>query len=729
MAVTKSVQDELPRIKFNVSTSWLYFKDNVDRYHTFRKYVYDTNVNDDQKAVLQNTGKPVVEFNLLPAYINRLLGEFAKHEPSIEITPAEGIPVPQQVIDVVEGYLRHIIYDANKNNMAYEVYKDLLSGGYSVIKVWTEYANSMSMKQVIRTGRVFDPTMCGFDPMARYSHKGDGHYSFEIFPMTAEDFHRDYPDVHVDNLSYSRYPSQIMGGGAAATFEEFNWSFKNDKGNKTILVVDYYEKKKRRTRIVELADGTVLPVRAYERFLEDWKESGKLEQPPIIMGKPRWTDLETICRYKVIESEILEYEETDYAYLPHIFVDGNSILLRQGTSNTTYQMTLPYVYHAKGQQDLVNFGGQCLANYLENMVQHKFIVMKEALPQEEDYLQALADHQHENTIVVNAYSENNPDKPIPNPIREVVNQPAPPEVMAAYQSGGSMIQTILGSYASNLGKNDNDLSGKAVIESASVGNSAAMPYITGYLQAWTQLGNVIVDLMPKYIKGMRELPTVALNGEQSYQKVNEKGMPYINYQPNALNVYVGAGVNFQVQKSQALMQMTALMGVSQEFNAFMNSPKGLPILVKNLTIYGSDELQQAVPEYLQMQQQQQQQAMQMQQQVAMQNPQMIKAQAEMMKVQQDAKQQQIENQFEIARIATENKIADARVVEAEAKVTQAQIDSAVRLEENNDRLESHALDAAAKLAEIESRKHDTHRENVRLAHQIHEANKMDRKEE
>ena len=718
-------QEELTRIKFNISSSHMYFKDNVDRFHTFRRYVYETTINDDQKAVLQGLGKPVIEFNLLPSYINRLLGEFAEHEPSIEVTPAEGIPVPHQVIETVEGYIRHIVFEANKNNMSYEVYKDLLTGGYSVIKVWTEYANPRSMKQVIRTSRAFDVTMCGFDPMARAAHKGDGDYSFEIFPMREDEFKKEYPDVDISNLEYSK------------TFDEFNWSFKNDKGIKTILLVDYYEKKRKRMQIVELADGTVIPKKGYEQFLLDWQEAQRFDQPPIIVGKPRWTEIETIVRHKIIENQILETEVTDYAYLPHIFVDGNSIVLRQGTSNTTYQMTLPYIYHAKGQQDLVNFGGQCLANYLENMVQHKFIVMKEALPQEEDYLQALADIQHQNTIVVNAFSENDPAKQIPNPIREVQVMPAPPEVMSAYQSGGAMIQTILGSYASNLGKNDNDLSGKAVIESASIGNAAAMPYVTGYLQAWTQLGNIIVDLLPKYIKGIRELPIVKMSGDKEYQKVNAPSMPYINYQPNSLNVNISAGVNFQVQKSKALMQMTALMGVSQEFNAFMNSPRGLPILVKNMTIYGSDELQEAVPQYLQEQQQQQQQAQQMQQQAMQNDPRMLQAQAKMQqvqneaqKMQQEGKQQEMENQFEIARLANEAKVADSKVMEAEAKVTQGQIDSAVRLEEANTSLETHALDSAAKMAEVRSREHAqhmnehaSHRENVKLAHEIHQANK------
>jgi len=724
MAIPKEAKDQLKRIKQNISTSYLYFKKNYDRFHDFRKFVFESSITDDQRAMLRTLKKPIIEANILEAYISRLLGEFSKHEPSISVTPAEGVPVSPQVLEVVEGYIRHVIYEANKNSMSYEVYKDLLSGGFSVIKAWTEYASPMSMKQVIKASRVFDPTMTGFDPMARASHKADGQYCFELFPKTEDDFVREYPEAN-HNLSFVR------------NLEEFSWSYRNEQQNKVVLIGDYYEKKKKRTQIVQLANGRVITVKNLKKLERYWQEQQFIEQMPVVVGKPRWTELETICRYKLTECEILDYEETDYTYLPHIFVDGNSILLREGKSNCSYQMTRPYVYHTKGIQNLKNFSMQCLGNYLENMVQHKFIIMKEAIPQEEDYLDALNDVQRANTVVVNAYSENNPDKPIPNPIREVQNVPAPPEVMGAFQIADPTTQTILGSYASNLGKNDNDLSGKAVIESASVGNAAAMPYVTGYLAAWTQLGNVIVDLLPKYITGKRQLPIVAMNGEAGYKPVNQEGAPYLDYEESAIHCQIEAGVNFQVQKERALTTISSLMNVSEEFNAFMNSPMGLPILIKNLTIYGADELQEAVPQFLQMQEQQQQQAQQMQQEAMQSDPRMIKAQADMMKTQIQAQEQQFkeqqaefDNQIQIAKMSIEKIVADAKMLDAESKVTSQQIESAVRLEQAQTSAENHAIDAAVKIAEVQDRaharemkEHENAREHIRLDHEMTQSKK------
>ena len=689
--VNKTVSESLVRIKEDISMSYKYFEKNYKRFHEFRKYIFKESIDQKKRAAMIQLQRPVLEFNILEAYISRLLGEFAQNEPSITVSPAEGVPINPMILKLVEDHIRHIIYTANKDSFNWDIYKDELSGGYSVAKVYTDYSSPMSFHQEIYLRRVFDPTLCGFDPAARTSHKGDGQYCFELFPMTLKEFERDYPDANLKGINFQR------------DIEGFNWSYANVEDIKIILVADFFEKRKYRKRIVQLADGRVMTIKDYERMAAHWEQMGYIEQLPIVVGKPRWTTLEKIVRYRLIENQILEFEETDYTYLPYVFFDGHSIVLTEGTSNNTFQMTRPYVYHARGIQDLKNFAGISLANFLENQIQHKFIVKKEAIPQEKDYIEALNNVQRANTVVVNAFSENDPNKPIQDPIREVVNVGAPPEVMGAFQVTDPTTQTILGSYASNVGKDETRISGKAVIESATQGNAAAMPYIVGFLQGLTQVGNIIVDLIPKYLVGKRTLSLVDSAGEQYYQDVNAEGMPTLNYGDRAIKCNIEAGVNFQVQKNRALEQIIALMNASPQFAQFINSPSGLKILISNLTIYGADRLQEAVEPFLQEQAKQQQQAMQMQQEAMMQNPQMIRAQAEMMKVQTQAQQHQIENQFEIARLATEKELADAKILEAEAKVSQAQIDSAVRLEEAQTSLETHALDSAAKMAEVRRR--------------------------
>jgi hypothetical protein len=692
----KDDTENLARIKDNIATSYLYFQDNYERFRTFRTFVFKESINDQQRSFLRKLTRPIVEFNILEAPISSLMGEFAAHEPSIEVSPSEGIPVDPKIIDFVEQHFRHALYEANKNSFAYETYRDLLSGGFSVAKVSTDYSSPMSFKQNIYIEKAFDSTLCGFDPMARHSHKGDGDYCFEIYPMSDKDFKRRFK-ADISKVNYTLVKKNN-------TIEGFTWAYKDIKDNKIILVVEYYEKKKQRTQIVELANGTVMRMSKYKKMQKIWDEQGIVEQIPIIKGKPRWTILETICKYTICQDEVLEYEVTDYAYLPLIFIDGNSINLTMGRVNSTYQMTRPFVYHAKGTQDLKNFAGQALANYLQNMVQHKFIIKKEAIVQDADSLEAIKNIQRMNNIVVNAYSEDNPDKPIPEPIREVVPVPAPPEIMGAFQVTDPTTQTILGGFASNLAKNDNDLSGKAIVETLSASNSAAMPYVVGYLNGLAQIACVFVDLIPKYLLGKRTMPVRDKESKTNYVDINTDNLK-VDYEEGALKVNIEAGVNFKVSKDRAVSQIIGLMGASEELSKFFNSEKGLTLLFKNLEIKGADNLEDAIQEFIQEQKQQQQQAMQMQQEAMQNDPQMLKAKAEMAKIQMQQEQNQFENQIEMAKLQIEKELATSKILEAEAKVSQAQIDSSVRLMEEETSKFNHEIDAATKIAEIEYKEH------------------------
>ena len=725
--IKQEAKDQLARIKKNVETSHNYFKDNYKRFREFKRYVYKQTINEQQRTMLQNLNRPVLEFNIGQGAINRLLGEFADHEPGIEVSPAEGVPVGQEVLDVVEGSIRSTLFEADKKSFSYRLYKEMLGGGFSVAKVWTDYSSPMSFNQQIFWGNAFDSTLVGFDPLAREPHKGDGQYSFEVYPMLLEEFELEFPGAQLKTIGYIK------------DLETFTWSYKDMANQKIVLVADYYEKKKKRTQIVKLSDGRVMTVKRYREMQQLWEAEAYIEQIPAVIGKPRWTTLEFIVNYKLMQDEILSYEETDYTYLPHVFFDGNSEILTADQNNNTYQFTTPYFYHARGAQDLMNFTGIAIANNVENLSMSQYIVKKEAIPQEQDYIDAITEPQVGRTIVVNAFNENNPDQPIPDPIREVQHPPLPPEVSGTFNSSVGLIQAILGSMASNPSNDQSYISGKAIVESISADNATAMPYVKGYLTGLSQIANIHTDLMPKYLIGKRTIPIVKKNGEKIYQDINEPGKPSLNFEERAIKVNVEAGVNFQVQKDRALQQLIGLMQASPGFAEFMNSPEGLKVLTKNLTIYSSDELQEAIPKWIEQQQQQQQQAMQMQQQMMQNDPAMIRAQNDIQKTQlqsqeleQKAQQSQLDAQIEIAKLQIEKELADAKVMEAEANVSQAQIDSGIKMEELNTSHFNHAIDAAAKIAEIKSREHE-HRmnehESVRKSVELHHKIKQEKKVE
>ena len=646
--VAKRYQDNLARIKKKVRNAHDYFRHNYDTYNEFRKFVFQSSLTDDEITLLMSMNRPQLEFNVLEAYISRLLGEFSKQEPDIQVNAFDEDKADPITIKVVEQHLKHVFMDSNNEHTRYEVYKDLLSGGFSVMKVYTDYEHPMSMEQSIKFTRC-EPTLCGFDKISRFSHKGDGNFCFELFPKDADEFKEEYPDVSTNTLSFRR------------DFAGFNWSYLNDN-SKIVVVGDYYEKKRKEETIVQVRDVGVMTMRKYRKMVDEWDD---ITVPPSIIGNPRKTMLDTICRYRVIENQVLEYEETDYSHLPLVFIDGHSLMIKTPRNGNIRQVTRPYVYHAKGAQRLKNYAGISLANEIENTVQHKFMVAKEALPKEEQFLDAYRDVQKESVLVYNSVHESNPDMPINNPIREVQRVPAPPEIAQAFTGTDSLIQNVLGSYDASLGINNNQLSGIAIVEAASQSNATAMPYIVGCLQGFQRVAQIYVDLMPKYFTTPRTIPILDEEGRRHFVKINQPdGMP-MDFDTNALNVVLKAGASFQVQKSRTIMMVKEMMGMSPLFGQFI-AEKGLNFVLDNMEGKGVEQLKSLTDEWLQQYQQEKQQAQKAQQQ----NPAAMKAQIDMAKLQHEQQKTQQQFQIDMAKLQQDERkvVADLHLGQQSANV-------------------------------------------------------------
>lgn len=633
---TKAALKRFKIIKNNVDESYEEFSENRERFHKFMRFVFKEALTDEERQILEEINRPDLECNSVEPYISRLLGEFLKQEPSIKVT-AIGDMSDTQTIEVVEGIMRSILYEANNDQFEYLSYKESLGGGFGAIKVWSEYQSEESMTPVLRLGRAYDPTLTGFDSLARTLHKGDGRFCYEIFPKTREEFEEEWPNEDISSLKFVR------------GIEGFAWSYRDTKQD-VIMMADYYEKKKKKMKLHFLTNGQSMTDEDYQSLLENWQQ---IEQPPQIV-RSRWTHKAVVMRYVFIEDRILEMEETDFKELPIIFVDGNSVHIKKDPNKGLSQfMTRPYAYHALGPQRLKNFAGQTLAGELESSIQAKFIISDEALPDDDQSIQDWLQPQKLTTLIK---KERDPDGNPLTPPQVVQRAPIPPEIMQTFMSADQVIQATLGSYDAQLGINKKDLSGIAIVEGATQNNAVAMPYVAGFMAALGQAAQIILEMIPLYYNTPRTVPIVDREGKRSYIKINQvlgdgspdPASPQLNYDPSVLDVRVSPGYNFEVQKNRALDTIVNLMQASPAFNEMMNQ-SGLPVLMDNIDIRGADQLKKMAEEFTQKMQQQQAMAAQQGQQA---NPELmlsakdlqLKEQKLMMEQQYKAQEIQLEQQ-------------------------------------------------------------------------------------
>lgn len=706
--VAQRYQSELERIKENVKKSHDYFQINYKSFNDMRKFIFYTNLSAQERSTLNLTGKPQIEANVLEAYLSRLLGEFSKQEPSITVSADYNATVDPKMIDLVEGHMRHNLCDANKDGFEYEVYRNMISGGYDVAKILTKYANENSFEQIFSVERVFDPTLCGFDPLARLPHKGDGNYCYELYPKRKEEL----KEMGVDVKEFTFARGDESG---------FAWSYRNIHED-IALLCDYYEKKKKIVTIVQIADNDitgsskVMTMDEYEKFVAWWEKQGFIAQVPEIARKRR-TEKVIICRYVFCENRVLSYTETNFRYLPLVFFDGNSVLIKDSDNSSTQQLTRSYFYQALGTQRFKNFSMQTWANYLENMVQHKYLINQDSLPDSKDYQRAWNNFQIPANLVWKAFKDNDPNVPLPPPT-PIPLVPLPQEVMGAYTIADQTIQNILGSYDASLGINDNQLSGVAIVEGATQSNAAAMPYIIGFLQGLNQLAEIQLDLIPKYYVTPRTIPVVGIDGKKTYQPINQEGGINLKgaYKENDLRVKVEAGVNFQIQKSRSVERMIALAQAIPSFAQFLNS-QCMDIVLDNMEFRGIDEMKNRYEQYQQ----------QMKQNPPPPDPNMIKAQLEQQKVQNQVQQSQVDNQLRAAQLQLDKQKADNDRIKLMAELQESHNNNIVQLEKAQTEKVTHAIDAASKITDMH---HRHHKDIAEFAHKVvSEHNKGERNEE
>ena len=669
MRIAKKAEDQLDVIQRKIRDAHGYFKENAKRFNEFVNFVYRTSLTQDDIDRLSILQKPTLEFNILEAYASRLVGEFSKSEPTVNVRAADGVSLERltgeflKTSEVLEAHIRQILCDVENTHLSVKIYTDLLAGGYSVAEVYTEYLNEHSFEQKICVQRVFDPCLCGFDPMARLPDKSDGEYAFQLIPKTKKDFEDEFGAGLADKMKF-------LSNGMGGQLGEFNWTY-TDQRVDIVLVADFYIKKKNRVKIVKLTNGHVMLKIDYERFVELWVQHGVLEQAPQVLDE-RWTVREQIERFRICANKVLSHEVTDYKMLPLVFFDGNSIYLRKSIDAPTEQFTKPFFYHTKGIQQLRNYAGQTLGSEIENLVQHKFVASVEGVPS--DYQDAYTNVQNASVLLYNAFNKDNPEQPLPPP-REIVRTPTPPIVENVFSMSDRITQSILGSYDGLLGINGNQISGVAIQQGALQSNAAAMPYLLGYIAGLNRIAQIILDLIPKFYVTPRSIPVRGIDGKREYKVINTDKVPegqdkiYMGYDPNDLEIRITAGPNAAVQKQVALEQITRMMGASPVFAEFINT-KGLETIIDNMDIRGSDQMKALALEFMEEQLQKQQAAAQQgNPELALMNKDLEgRVQAKQAEIDLKRQKMMTDTQIDIAKIALEKQKADLRYLEIMAQI-------------------------------------------------------------
>jgi len=668
------------KIKKDIESSFTFFNENIKNHKKNMRFSFKETITDMERSRLSVVNKPDIEVNYVQAYLSRFLGEFKMLSPSVAVRGnGSGDEVNVKQVEIVQGHIQFIIEQFQKSGISMDVFRELTGGGYSVLKVLTKYRKE-KFEQDIYLSKADDPLTCFFDPMAKLLSKEDGKFCGEVYPMSKTEFKKKYPK-YADKADTMRY----VNIGQAS---DFSWAFKS-KRKQMVMLVEYYCVEEMQYDLLLLSDGSTLSRSDYNQYMKEYEalSSEFKVQPPLEVIKSRKEKKNIIKRYVLFGEDIIEEEKTSLPGLPYIFVSSQNIFVyKSSSSDEIQQVTRSYLESAMDAQRLFNFLCQTLANYAENYMNQKFIVDERAVVDEESW----TDPQTASVLLKRSIDDNG--EVIHEAVKEVVQQDLPPAIVGAFTHMQNTIQNTLGTYDAQMGINQKELSGKALIAGATQNNVIGVPFMGGFACALTAACELILKMIPQYYVTAMTVPYVDDSGDMTYVRVNDDNTEAVsfNYKPSEFDIEIKSSPSFAIQKDQALNMMSKLSQSFPAFGEFINQV-GLPFILENLDIKGIDKLVQMAKEMqkaAQMQNQQQQQQPNPEQQAII-----LKQQELQLKAQEAQEEAQIKREeLQIRKVESAN-----QVFMEQLKLKRELINDAARYK-------THAVDDAAKIAEAEMKK-------------------------
>jgi hypothetical protein len=665
----------------NVNHWFDYFNENINNGIADLAFVMDDLGQWDEGIASQRAqlDKPCFQINNIYPIVTGLIAQIRKNTPEFKVFSAADqmnaqTHIDQKAIDLRENLLRQISYENNAEIQFQIAVENSLCRSYGAILVGTEYENEFSFNQRPTIKGILDPAWCFWDPADLSCCKTEGRFSGHLQTFTFEEYKTAYPNSKY--AEKNQWPTSFPASSQATkTSVWFDQDF--------IRIAHYFVREQNAIKIYQMNNGGVMKmdeaIKAIEEDKQKRKEAKKDEgllkkmmmqvtgqasnQPsPLDNIEPLDFALDEdgnkISRDST-ETKIMhcifsndeELEETEWPsdMLPLVYVDGHSHWING------QQITKSFHRTAKDPQRILNIMASESVTNLMNANKSQFIGTEENFSGWEDVWRDPSIPR--GSIIANRDSSGN-----------LPAQLNPPQISPSYgpliSQSISDIQSTLGFVNPNQQINESEVSGKAFNSRVQQGELSNFIYKDNLKRAIDEVYKVVLSLFPKLYDSNRSVMVRNKNGDQSLERLNEKGSSGMMNDMTAgkFTVQVTCGSNYETQLSENLDQLLqisstiapinpqgalAIMDLIAANTNLTNTPQivdrlravmlGMPvadILRKEMNL-PSPPQQQSGPDPMQMQ-------MQIQQMQAQNESEKIKV--EQQKVQVDSQKLQIEHE-------------------------------------------------------------------------------------
>lgn len=505
--------------------------------------------------------RPCLVFDQTGQYVQNVSGQVQQNPPAMHAMPVDG-GADKRVAEQLDGFFRHIEHASRAPQHYARALTSAARPGVGYLIVRPETTDAALGYQEPRISSEGDPMRVVFDP---WSVELDGSDATMGYILT--------------KLSHREFERKFGTKAAKSSWDEPGQYIRDER--QSITVAEYWrtESKDQNLIICRSAQGEEVALLEDDYWQASQANGGNLQ----VLGTTRQRSK---CVYWGLASgaEMLEKERLYPA-------DGIGIVPIYGyVSFSEGRMRYCGIpRRAMEAQRAYNFHMSEMRALMASAPKAPWIVSTRAVKG----LEALWDRASAEARAWLPYNDMDEMGPIPTPQRAQVAVNLANHAAGAEQALRD-IQASIGMYQANLGAPSNETSGVAISERKAQGEASTANFPANLAASITQVGRLIVQMVPKLIDTRRQLRILGMDSQPGQINIDPKQPQAVAETPQGLvinpnvgkyDVRVTVGASFATQRSQAQQQFTELMRAAPNL-----MPAVAPLWAQTLDIQNSDKL-------------------------------------------------------------------------------------------------------------------------------------------
>ena len=489
----------------------------------------------------EKDSRPCLVNNVLPTFVDQVLGDQRQNRPAIKVSPVDMIQVqapgtdkPEslkisslsggkdyELAEVMTGLVKNIEYNCDAETSYDIAFQAALESSMGFLRVRTDYLAEDTFDQDVIIDHIENQFSVTLDPNAREHDYSDMNWAFIHDSMPKDDFEEKYPGKPTDAVT-----------GESVVGEGVEWTTQS-----TVTVSEYFTREPVTKEMALLSDGRAVFMDEIEPVLDELAAKG------VTVERTRKVKTFKVVWRLITGQDVLEGPvEMACTTIPVVPVWGKCLVIKKK------KIFRSIIRHSKDAQSMANYWDSAATESVALAPKAPFIGTE---GQVEGYEDAWENANTTNAALLTYVPQYQGD---PGPRRE---QPAsiPAAEITLSMNSGEKIKSTMGMFDASLGQAGNESSGKAIIARQRQGDRGSFAFIDNLSKA--------IEMAMKTYDTERVVRLKFQDETEDYVKLNEQILDeqtneYITI--NDLNVMkydvvVTTGPSYSTQRMEAAEAM------------------------------------------------------------------------------------------------------------------------------------------------------------------------------